>query len=67
MNSLSRDYLEKIKFDSTHATSLRVIGEFRGKQELFKRQSPEALESMKSLAVIESTESSNRLEGMQNG
>ncbi len=64
MNSLSRDYLEKIKFDSTHAASLRVIGEFKGKQELFNRQSPEALESMKSLAVIESTESSNRLEGI---
>jgi Fic family protein len=64
MNSLSRDYLEKIKFDSTHAASLRVIGEFKGKQELFNRQSPEALESLKSLAVIESTESSNRLEGI---
>lgn len=64
MNSLSRDYLEQLTFDSTHAATLRVIGEYKGKQELFNRQSPEALETLKSLAVIESTESSNRLEGI---
>lgn len=64
MNSLSRNYLEQIKFDSTHAATLRVLGEYKGKQELFNHQSPEALENLKNLAVIESTESSNRLEGI---
>lgn len=54
-----------LKFDSNQLASLREIGEFRGKQILYSKQSPEALESLQETARIESTESSNRLEGIE--
>ena len=41
-----------------------AVGEYRGKQELFRRQTPEVLDSLRALAIIESSESSNRLEGI---
>lgn len=47
--------------------TLRLVGqiqEFKGKQELFKQQLPEILEALRDAAVIQSTESSNRLEGI---
>lgn len=44
--------------------TVRVLGEFRGKQELFAQQSPQVLETLRQTAVIESTESSNRIEGV---
>jgi Fic family protein len=43
---------------------MRAVGEYRGKQELFRRQTPEVLASLRELAIIESSESSNRLEGI---
>jgi Fic family protein len=64
MNSLNRKYLNKISFDSEQVANLRVIGEYKGKQVLYSHQSPEALKTLKNLAAVESTESSNRLEGI---
>jgi Fic family protein len=64
MTSLSRKYLNKIAFDSEQVANLRVIGEYKGKQVLYSYQSPEALKTLQNLAVVESTESSNRLEGI---
>lgn len=43
---------------------MRALGEYRGKQQLLVAQSPQILDDLKELAVIESTESSNRLEGV---
>jgi Fic family protein len=40
------------------------LGEYRGKQLLFFEQSPEVLSDLRQVAVVESTESSNRLEGV---
>lgn len=45
-------------------STLKKIGEFQGKQALFARQTPEVLESLKRVAQIESSESSNRIEGV---
>lgn len=44
--------------------TIRQIGEYRGKQELFKTQSPQVLETLRQVAVIQSTECSNRIEGV---
>ena len=44
--------------------SIGAIHEARGKQELFEQQKPEVLNSLQQVAIIESTESSNRLEGI---
>ncbi len=64
MHSLAPDYLSKLRFDANHAATLRAIGEYRGKQELFFRQAPEVLRGLRQIAIIESSESSNRLEGV---
>lgn len=64
MKSLTEKYLKKLVFDPNHIATLRSLGEYKGKQEIFSRQSPEGLWILKNLAIIESTESSNRLEGI---
>ena len=43
---------------------LADLGEFRGKQELYTRQSPQRLKSLREHALIESALSSNRIEGV---
>jgi len=43
---------------------MRTLGEYRGKQQLYKRQRPELLESLLTAAKIESTDASNKLEGL---
>lgn len=49
-----------------HATAwyLSDLGEFRGKQELYTRQSPQRLKALREHALIESAVSSNRIEGV---
>lgn len=44
--------------------SVRLVGEYRGKEALFKQQSPQVLEALREHALIQSTESSNRIEGV---
>jgi Fic family protein len=43
---------------------LADLGEYRGKQELFTRQSPQRLKALREHALIESAVSSNRIEGV---
>jgi len=65
MNSLSLDYIDKLTFTAEQIGMLRALGEYRGKQALFFKQSPEALKGLQLVAKIESSESSNRLEGIE--
>lgn len=44
--------------------SVRLVGEYRGKEALFKQQSAQVLDALREHAVIRSTESSNRIEGV---
>jgi Fic family protein len=43
---------------------MNSIAEFKGKQELYAQQSPQILKSLIEMALIESAESSNRIEGV---
>ena len=43
---------------------LNDIAEARGKQELFTHQAPQMLKTLREMALIQSTESSNRIEGI---
>lgn len=43
---------------------LTAIYEFKGKEKLYQVQAPEILAALQSNAIIESTESSNRIEGV---
>lgn len=65
MNSLTPEYLDKLIFTADQVSTLRSLGEYRGKQALFFKQSPETLKSLQLVAKIESSESSNRLEGIE--
>ena len=56
------------KFESIPAVTawyLSDLGEARGKQELFMRQSPQRLKALREHALIESAVSSNRIEGVE--
>ena len=43
---------------------LGSLAEQRGKQALYEAQSPQMLKALREMALIESTESSNRIEGV---
>lgn len=45
--------------------TIAKINEYKGKQELFYKQSPEILKTLQEIAEIQSTESSNRIEGIK--
>lgn len=64
MNSLVPEVLERLHFAHDVISTIRAIGEGKGKQDLFKERAPDVLENLRQVAVIESTESSNRLEGV---
>lgn len=65
MHSLSSLYLNSLAFNGDQVSTIRAIGEYRGKQALFFKQSPETLETLRMVSKIESSESSNRLEGIE--
>ena len=64
MHSLDENFLKSLTFTADQLTILRTIGEYQGKQELYFKQSPEILKGLQQVAIIESSESSNRLEGI---
>ncbi len=64
MQSFESGFIERQPISQNLLQTVRMIGEYKGKQELFKQQSPQVLETLQQLAVIQSTESSNRIEGI---
>jgi hypothetical protein len=64
MHFLTTAYLERQAIPPALLTTIRQIGEFKGKQALYRQQAPQILESLLEAAIIESTEASNRIEGV---
>jgi len=64
MKSFDPGFLRNIRFTPETTGQLRALGEFKGREELYRKQSPEALEKLLENAVIQSTQSSNRIEGV---
>lgn len=64
MQSLSPEYLARLSFTAAQMKTIRALGDARGQQALWYQQVPETLKSLRRTAVIESSESSNRLEGV---
>lgn len=64
MKSFENHYLERLPITHNLLRTVRLLGEYKGKQELFTRQIPQALETLRQAAIIQSTESSNRIEGV---
>ncbi len=64
MRSLEHDYLAETPVSQKLLMTVRALGECRGRQSLFQRQSAELLETLRRAAMIRSVESSNRIEGV---
>ena len=61
MNSFKR---ENIELPLSAVWLMNSIAEYKGKQELYAKQSPQVLKTLLETALIESAESSNRIEGV---
>jgi Fic family protein len=64
MRSLEAPFLKSLTFSPEVVSTLRRLGEYQGKQGLYFQHAPQALKSLQRVAIIESSESSNRLEGV---
>jgi Fic family protein len=64
MKSLNINLLNSINFSIEQMATLKTIGECRGRQDLFYKQSREVIDNLRQIAIIESSESSNRIEGI---
>ena len=58
MRSFTTGFLGELTLTVEQASTLNRLGEYRGKQDLFARQTPETLQSLQQVAIIESSESS---------
>ena len=63
MNSLSPNYLQQLPVTMPLLQTVSRLEYVRGQQDLFRTQAPELLAQLQTIATIESTESSTRLEG----
>ena len=61
MNSFKH---ESVKLSLSSVWLMNSISEYKGKQELYAKQSPQILKTLLEAALIESAESSNRIEGV---
>lgn len=64
MSSLTAAYIDRLSFAASQLATIQRLGEARGRQDLYVEQSPEQLEVLRQTAIIESSESSNRIEGV---
>ncbi|OGW83324.1 MAG: hypothetical protein A3C47_00375 [Omnitrophica bacterium RIFCSPHIGHO2_02_FULL_51_18] len=64
MKSLDIDFLSRQSIPIEMGGLLQKLGEYKGRQDLFQHQTPQFLATLKETAIIESTESSNRIEGV---
>ncbi len=64
MRSFAPGFIERQPITQGILRTVRLLGEYKGKETLFKQQIPQALETLRQVAVIQSTESSNRIEGI---
>jgi Fic family protein len=64
MRSFEHGYLFDTPVSHLMVMTMRALGESRGRQTLYVEQSPEVLETLRRAAMIQSAESSNRIEGI---
>ncbi len=64
MRSFDYSKLSERTWDSEIISYISKIHEYKGKQELFLRQKPVELERLIEIAKVQSTEASNRIEGI---
>ena len=64
LSTFHSNFLSQFIISPDVLSATTQLGEYRGKQELFQRQIPQVLDTLQQNAIIQSTESSNRIEGI---
>ena len=64
MRNFNYSKIKDIKWDSEILSLVASIYRYQGKQELYRKQRPNELEKLIDIAKIQSTESSNKIEGI---
>jgi len=64
MASLAPQRLDSLTLSVEQASTLKSLGHYIGRHDSYQRQAPEVLQSLTIMAKVESTESSNRIEGI---
>lgn len=64
MISFENSKLSNLALPMNIVRMLTIINEYKGKQDLYKKQSPQILNTLKDVAIVQSAESSNRIEGI---
>jgi len=62
--SFAHGYLDNLALPPRTVRSISELGAHGGRQQLFAEQSPQVLEVLREVAVVQSVESSNRIEGV---
>jgi Fic family protein len=62
--SFGPGHLEQTTVPMSTVRSIGLLGEYKGKQRLFEKQSPQMLSALREIARVQSIESSNRIEGV---
>lgn len=65
MSSFTPSYLANLRLHPSIGWSLAKIAEARGLQEVWRRTKPEIISQLRESALIQSAESSNRIEGIE--
>lgn len=63
--SFSPEYVEKLRLHPSIGWALAQIGEARGLQEVWRKTKPEIIAKLRESALVQSAESSNRIEGVE--
>ena len=65
MKSFESDSLAPLPLTHNLLRTVAHLREHRGREQLYEQQAPQALKTLRQVAVIQSTESSNRIEGVE--
>ena len=64
MKSFEHGVLYETPISHALLTAVHALGEYKGRQGLYTQQAPEVLETLRRVAMVQSVESSNRIEGI---
>ena len=64
MKSFEYGYFYEMPISHGLVSSIGLLGEFKGREGLYTQQYPEVLETLRRAAMVQSVESSNRIEGI---
>lgn len=64
MRDYTYTYLKELTLPMETVRLIGRINEYKGKQDLYKQQAPQILNTLRDVAVIQSTKASNAIEGI---